>query len=122
MSVFSDFGARVFGISCDSLWSHVAFAKELHLQIPLLSDFHLKGEISRAYNVYREDIGTCERALYVIDGKGVIFWSHVSPIELNPGADGVLDAVERLTGKQMQFPTFPTFQLEQQPLRQEARP
>jgi peroxiredoxin len=95
------FGARVFGISCDSLWTHVAYASELNLRIPLVSDFHPKGEVSRRYDVFREDIGTCERALFVIDGEGVIFWSHLSPIEINPGADGVLDALERLTGKEL---------------------
>jgi peroxiredoxin len=118
MPVFGQFGAKVFGISCDSLWSHIAFAKELHIQVPLLSDFHPKGEVSRRYNVYREDVGICERALYVIDDKGVIYWSHVSPIELNPGADDVIDALERLTGKQMEFPTFPP---QQQPLQPEPR-
>ncbi|GMU01562.1 redoxin domain-containing protein [Corallococcus caeni] len=115
---FGQFGAKVFGISCDSLWSHIAFAKELHIQIPLLSDFHPKGELSRRYNVYREDAGICERALYVIDGKGDIYWSHVSPIEINPGADGVIDALERLSGKQMEVPTF---QPQQQPSLPEAR-
>jgi peroxiredoxin (alkyl hydroperoxide reductase subunit C) len=118
MPVFGQFGAQVFGISCDSLWSHIAFAKELHIHIPLLSDFHPKGEIARRYNVYREDIGTCERSLYVIDGKGVVYWSYVSPIELNPGADGVLDALERLTEKKMEFSNF---QPQQQPPQPEAR-
>jgi peroxiredoxin len=98
------FGARVFGISCDSLWSHVAYASELNLRFPLVSDFHPKGQVSRRYDVFREDIGTCERALFVIDGEGVIFWSHLSPIEINPGADGVLDALERLTGKELAPP------------------
>jgi len=118
LPVFGQFGAKVFGLSCDSLWSHIAFAKELHIQIPLLSDFQPKGEVSCRYNVYREDVGICERALYVIDGKGVIYWSYVSPIELNPGADGVIDALERLTGKQMEFPTF---QPQQPPPHPEAR-
>ena len=95
------FGAKVVGISCDSPWVHTAYSNELNLQIPLLSDFHPKGEASRRYNAYRDDIGTSERALFVIDGEGKIFWSHVSPIELSPGADGVLDALERLTGREL---------------------
>ena len=115
--VFGQFDAKVFGISCDSLWSHIAFARELHIQVPLLSDFHPKGEVSRRYDVYRKDVGTCERALFVIDGQGVIAWSYVSPIEVNPGADGVIDALERVTGKQMEFPVF---QLPQQPPQPEA--
>jgi peroxiredoxin (alkyl hydroperoxide reductase subunit C) len=92
-------GARVVGISCDSLWAHCAYAKQLKLRIELLSDFHPKGALSRRYDVYRDDIGTSERALFVVDGEGSIFWSEVSPIELNPGADGVIDALERLTGR-----------------------
>ena len=94
-------GAKVVAISCDSLWSHCAYAKELNLRIELLSDFHPKGALSRRYEVYRDDIGTSERALYVIDGEGFIFWREVSPIEINPGAAGVLDALERLAGREV---------------------
>jgi peroxiredoxin (alkyl hydroperoxide reductase subunit C) len=101
---FGSFGAKVLAISCDSVWSHCTYAAELRLQITLLSDFHPKGECSRRYNVYREEDGISERALFVIDGQGSIFWSHVSPIEVNPGADGVLDALERLSGKELQPP------------------
>jgi peroxiredoxin (alkyl hydroperoxide reductase subunit C) len=104
-------GARVLGISVDSLSTHIAFAKELGLQIPLLADFHPKGEASRRYQVYREEDGFSERALFVIDGEGNIFWSHVSPIEISPGADGVLDALERLTGQTLE---------EQQPVHSQA--
>ena len=101
-------GASVLGISCDSLWSHDAYARELNLRMPLLSDFHPKGALSRRYEVYRDDVGTSERALFVVDGEGLIFWSEVSPIELNPGADGVLDALERLTGREAAFaPVLP---------------
>jgi len=94
-------GATVLGISCDSLWTHCAYAGELKLRIDLLSDFHPKGALSQRYQVYRDDIGTSERALFVVDGDGAIFWSEVSPIELNPGADGVLDALERLSGREL---------------------
>jgi peroxiredoxin (alkyl hydroperoxide reductase subunit C) len=112
------FGAKVFAISCDSLWSHTAYAKELNLRIPLLTDFHPKGEVCRRFDVYRNDIGTAERALFVLDADGRIFWSHVSPIEINPGADGVLSALEQLTGKDLESAPEET----QQPHEQEARP
>jgi peroxiredoxin (alkyl hydroperoxide reductase subunit C) len=98
---FQRLGARVVGVSVDSIWTHVAFAEELHVQIPLLADFHPKGAVARRYNVYRAEEGFSERALFVVDGDGFIFWSHVSPIELNPGAAGVLDALERLTGRSL---------------------
>jgi peroxiredoxin (alkyl hydroperoxide reductase subunit C) len=110
-------GAKVFAISCDSLWSHIAYTKEANLRIPLLTDFHPKGEVCRRFEVYRDDIGTAERALFVLDGDGRIFWSHVSPIEINPGADGVLLALEQLTGKDLEPALQP-----QQPHEQEVRP
>jgi peroxiredoxin len=97
---FQRFRAQVFGISCDSVWSHIAFAREQKVHFPLLSDFHPKGEVSRQYRVYREQDGISERALFVIDGEGKVFWSYVSPMDVNPGADGVLDALERMAAQQ----------------------
>jgi peroxiredoxin (alkyl hydroperoxide reductase subunit C) len=115
------FGAKVFAISCDSLWSHIAYARELNLGIPLLTDFHPKGEVCRRFDVYRDDIGAAERALFVLDGDGRIYWSHVSPIEINPGADGVLGALEQLTGKNL-GPALAETQQSTEPHEQEARP
>jgi peroxiredoxin len=93
---FRRYDAQMLGISVDNVWCHLAFAKDRNIQFPLLSDFHPKGEVSTAYNAYREDDGESERALYVIDPDGKIAWGHISPIGINPGADGVLDALERL--------------------------
>ncbi|HOK59918.1 MAG TPA: redoxin domain-containing protein, partial [Candidatus Dojkabacteria bacterium] len=61
-----------------------------------LSDFNPKGEISRMYNAYQEEDGLSKRALYVIDKDGVIAWGYISPIGINPGADGILKALEEL--------------------------
>ena len=80
----------------DGVWCHRAFAEDRHLHFPLLSDFEPKGGVARTYGVYREHEGTTERALFVIDAAGVIRWSYVSPVGVNPGADGILDALERL--------------------------
>lgn len=96
------FGAVLLGISVDSVWSHTAFAEQRKLHFPLLADFEPKGAVARAYGVYRETDGTSERALFVIDGDGVIRWSYVSPIAINPGVDGILDALGRLQGKEPQ--------------------
>jgi peroxiredoxin len=93
---FQQFDAQLVGISVDGIWSHVAFAKDRHLQFPLLPDFEPKGEVSRLYGVYRTEDGTSERALFVIDREGVIRWSYVSPVGVNPGADGILRALEEL--------------------------
>ena len=74
----------------------MAFAKDRRLRYSLLSDFHPKGEVSKIYNAYREEDGESERALYVIDKNGMIAWGHISPVGVNPGANGVLEALERL--------------------------
>jgi peroxiredoxin len=96
MPEFSRYGAAVFGISVDSIWSHEAYAKSRNLRFPLLSDFEPKGAVSRRYGAYDEKAGMSERALFVIDPAGTVFWSYLSPKEVNPGADGILEALEEL--------------------------
>jgi peroxiredoxin (alkyl hydroperoxide reductase subunit C) len=91
---FQKFDSELIGISVDSVWCHLAFAEHRNLRFPLLADFEPKGEVARAYQVYRAQDGTSERALYVIDGDGAVSWSYVSPVGINPGADGILRALE----------------------------
>ena len=96
---FQEFQAEVLGISVDGAWCHAAFARQNKLHFPLLADFEPKGAVARAYGVYDEKGGTCERALFVIDPNGIIHWSYVSPIGVNPGANGILSALEDLKAK-----------------------
>ena len=93
---FAQFGAELLGISVDGAWCHVAFAHERKLRFPLMADFEPKGGVARLYGAYREHDGTSERALFVIDPEGVIRWSYCSPVGVNPGADGILRALESL--------------------------
>ena len=93
---FKKNGAELLGISVDGVWCHDAFAKDRHLHFPLMADFEPKGAVARAYAAYREQEGTSERALFVIDKNGVITWSYLSPVAVNPGADGILRALEEL--------------------------
>ena len=93
---FQRFNAELVGISVDGIWSHLAFAKDRNLHFPLLADFEPKGEVARTYQVYRATEGTSERALYVIGADGIVRWSYVSPVGVNPGADGILRALEGL--------------------------
>ena len=93
---FQRFDAQLLGVSVDGVWSHLAFAEDRNLRFPLLADFEPKGAVARAYHVYQAHDGTSERALYVIDADGVVQWSYVSPAEVNPGADGILHALEAL--------------------------
>lgn len=96
LSEFRHFNAELIGISVDGIWCHLAFARDRHLHFPLLADFEPKGEVARRYGVYRAQDGVSERALFVIDADGIIRWSYVSPIGVNPGADGILGALEGL--------------------------
>jgi peroxiredoxin len=93
---FQAYGAEIVGISVDGVWCHVAFAKDRKLEFPLLADFEPKGAVAKLYGAYREGDGFCERALFVIDKNGVIAWSYLSPLAVNPGADGILQALEQL--------------------------
>ncbi len=88
--------AEVIGVSVDGVWCHLAFAKEHKLRFPLLSDFEPKGQVARDYGVYRSQDGTSERALFVLDAEGRVRWSYVSPVGINPGVAGILNALESL--------------------------
>jgi len=88
--------AALLGISVDSAWCHAAFAQHRRLHFPLLADFEPKGAVARSYGAYRAKDGVAERALFVLDGEGTIRWSHLSPIGVNPGADGILEALESM--------------------------
>ena len=96
---FHRFNAELIGISVDGIWCHLAFAKDRKLRFPLLADFEPKGAVARVFGAYRPQDGTSERALFVIDGEGTIRWSYVSPVGVNPGADGILTALEALPAK-----------------------
>lgn len=96
LPLLEEYKAQLLGISVDGVWCHKAFAEAQNLDFPLLADFEPKGAVARSYGVFRENDGFSERALFVIDSKGVIRWSYVSPIDLNPGANGILVALQAL--------------------------
>ena len=93
---FKKHNAELLGISVDSKWCHLAFSQNRNFHFPLLADFEPKGRVAKIYGVYDEREGECQRALFVIDEEGVIRWSYLSPVGINPGADGILDALEEL--------------------------
>src|ERR1700686_4084146 len=93
---FREYGAEILGISVDGVWCHAAFARDRKLHFPLLSDCEPKGAVAKLYRAFRDGEGVSERALFVIDKNGTITWSYVSPIAVNPGADGILEALESL--------------------------
>ena len=93
---FRDMGAELVGVSVDSTWSHGAYARSRNLHFPLLSDFEPKGAVARRYRAYRRTDGTTERALFIVDENATIAWSYLSPIDANPGADGIIAALYKL--------------------------
>jgi peroxiredoxin len=99
LPMFKGFNAELLGISVDGAWCHRAYREHRNLHFPLLADFEPKGEVAKKYGVYRKGEGVTERALFVIDGAGQISWSYISPIDVNPGADGILTALENLSAE-----------------------
>ena len=88
-------GARLYGVSVDSAYSHKAFQEKLGITIPLLADFHPKGEVARRFGVYQEERGVSARALVMIGPDGVVQWAYRSPSPLEiPGANLIFDALE----------------------------
>jgi peroxiredoxin len=93
---FAHHNAQLVGISVDSKWCHAAFSEQHHFYFPLLADFEPKGAVARLYEAYNEKTGESRRALYVLDENGIVRWNHLSPPGINPGADGILKALEQL--------------------------
>jgi peroxiredoxin len=96
---FEHYNAQLLGISVDGCWCHAAFGISRNFKFPLLADFEPKGSAARAYGVYRSEAGVCERALFLIDGAGIVRWNHISPFRVNPGVKGILRALEQLSSK-----------------------
>jgi len=99
LKFFKKQNAEVLGISVDGRWCHNAFCKDRKLHFPLLADFEPKGAVSKTYGVYDDIAGESKRALYVIDTMGTIRWNHLSPVGINPGADGILNALEEINAR-----------------------
>jgi peroxiredoxin len=97
LKFFQRYNAELLGISVDGVWCHAAFSADRKLHFPLLADFEPKGAVARLYGVYDDTEGECQRALFVLDEQHTIRWSYLSPVGINPGADGILDALEEMT-------------------------
>lgn len=98
MADFERYDAQVVGISVDSIPSHVAFAKSIGgiEKYPLLADFHPKGEVSKRYGVFKEDKGHCERAIIVVDKKGIVRYIDVHNIGEAPENAQILEVLREL--------------------------
>jgi peroxiredoxin len=90
-------GAELVGISVDGAFCHKAFRNHLNLDIPLLADFHPKGEVAKAYGVWSEEYGVAGRALVMVGPDGAVTWSYMSPPLEVPGANLIFDALDQRT-------------------------
>jgi peroxiredoxin len=93
---FERLDALLAAIAPDSVWCHLAFAREKGLRFPLLADVNPHGAVARAYGVWSEAESASGRALFVIDGQGIICWSRVYPLNLVPSLDAPIAALEQL--------------------------
>ena len=96
LPLFQRFNADLIGISVDSVSSHGAFKKDRGFKMSLLADFEPKGEVARQYGVHHEKGGFCERALFAVDKDGIIRYSFVSPMDVNPGASELLKTLKQI--------------------------
>ncbi|MGA9652169.1 redoxin domain-containing protein [Pedobacter sp.] len=96
LSFFRKYNAELIGVSVDSKWCHLAFTQDRKLHFPLLADYEPKGSVSKAYGIYDEVEGHSQRAIFIVDEQGIIQWNYLSPVGLNPGADGIFEALKGL--------------------------
>jgi peroxiredoxin len=94
---FEQRGAKLLGISVDGAFCHKAFRDQLNLTVPLLADFHPKGEVARAYGVWSDRYGTSDRALVMVAPDGEVKWTYMSPPLEVPGANLIFDALDQRT-------------------------
>lgn len=71
-------GGQIWGISVQDVASHEAFAVKRGITLPLLADPEKKAV--RAYGV--GGLLAVKRSVFVVDGDGILRWSHVSAIGL----------------------------------------
>jgi peroxiredoxin len=96
---FDRLGARLLGISVDSVYCHMAFARDARLHFPLLADFYPRGQVTRRFGIYRDKYGMSARALFVLDRRGKIRFSRAYPDLFNPGVDEPLTTLETLAAE-----------------------
>ena len=86
-------GAKLYGVSCDSVWAQTAFKEKLDVSSEQLSDFEPKGATCSAFGVLHEG-GFPQRALVVIGPDGVVRWSYQAPSPGDlPGLDLLRDGL-----------------------------
>lgn len=82
----------VLGVSVDAQPSKSVWAKALSIEnVKLVADFEPKGEMSKAYGLYNEELGASERANILIDENGKIAWAKKYEISTLPCIEEVIE-------------------------------
>ena len=89
---FEERDTQVLGISTDARATQAAYylcmGPTLYYPVPLLSDFHPKGEVSQRYGVYDDEKGTAKRSVMIVDLEGVVRFSRLYTSVIKAGATG----------------------------------
>lgn len=94
--VFDNNNAVLLGITVDNLPTLNAWTKEMgNLWFPVLSDFWPHGAVAKKYSVLRST-GVSERALFIIDKKGIIRYVDVHDINKRPPLEVLVRELEKL--------------------------
>jgi peroxiredoxin len=89
--------AVALGLSVDSTPSKKAWGDDIGVvQTPLLADFWPHGEVARLYGVFREEHGSSERAVLIVDEGGVVRFKKVYPIRQVPDIQEIMGALEQI--------------------------
>jgi peroxiredoxin (alkyl hydroperoxide reductase subunit C) len=93
---FSANDAILLGITVDNIPTLYAWTRQMgHLWFPVLSDFWPHGQVADRYGVLRSD-GVSERALFIIDKKGILRFAHVEDINKRPALENLVKALEKI--------------------------
>ncbi len=95
-SQFEQAGAQVLGISVDSVWTHMAFAKQLGLKYPLLADFQPRGDVAARYGLFLSDKGITGRATVLVDKQGKVAWVKQQDIPVARSDEEILAELKKL--------------------------
>lgn len=94
--LFDKYDTQLIGISVDNIPTLYAWTKEMgHLWFPVVSDFWPHGAVAKKYGILRSN-GVSERALFVIDKKGVIRYIDVHDINSMPKLENLIRELEKL--------------------------
>ncbi|HWR02873.1 MAG TPA: redoxin domain-containing protein [Humidesulfovibrio sp.] len=94
--LFDEYDTVVLGISEDNLPSQFAWAVEMRgLWFPVLSDFNPHGAVASLYGVLRGD-GTAERAIIIIDKKGVVRFAQSFNINIRPDLEIIMRELHKI--------------------------